>query len=119
MPNYSVVLKISGASKKQIKGRLRTALGSAAARGAEIVKAGEQFTSYDACQASGHFGCVHWTDEDLHSKLEELNFPVTSEILDALKLDYGLRHIADLMVVRGWEVIEQSINDANIPEKHS
>lgn len=115
MPSYSVVIRLSGNSKKRIKSMLRTAFGNVVAEEALIVEPGDM-VAHEVCRVSGHFGCVHWADEDLQAKLEELNFPVTRAALDTLKVGYGLRHIDDRMVERGWEVIEQSILDAEIPE---
>jgi hypothetical protein len=118
MRSYSVMIELSGVSKKQIKSRLKATFGSEIARGARVTQAGEIAESFETCRALGHFGCVHWTDEDLKARLEELNVPVTAEVLSKLKVSYSVRHIDDMMVERGWEVIEDSILDAKIQEKH-
>jgi hypothetical protein len=119
MTNYSVIINVAGKSKKQIKDGLVAAFGDAIGREAEIVRVGEKIVSYDECRVLGHFGCVHWTDEDLNLKLEELNFAATPQLVTALKSGYVLRHIDDRMIERGWEVIEQAILETEILEEHS
>jgi len=121
MRSYSVTIELSGISKKQIKSRLKAAFSSEIAQGARIAKAGVIDESFDTCRALGHFGCVHWTDDDLKARLEKLNVPVTAEVLINLKISYSVRHIDDMMVETGWEVIEDSILDivdAKTQEKH-
>jgi hypothetical protein len=112
MSNYSLTVRLSGFSRAQIKRNLRTAFGSAVAQEAQIVDAGKLPDYYEACRANRHFGCVHWTDEDIKFKLRDLKIPKTLRIIEAAKSSYALRHIGDRMVELGWEVMEESILDA-------
>lgn len=112
MSDYSLTVRLSGFTRAQIKRELRTAFGSAAAQKAQIVNAAMPPDYYEACRANSHFGCVHWTDEDIKIKLRDLKIPKTLRIIDAAKSSYGLRHIGDRMVELGWEVIEDAILEA-------
>lgn len=116
MRDYSVVIRLQGQTKGQIESRLRAAFGDAAEE-AQIIEAGKLVDCYEACRVNGHFGCVHWTDEDLLSKLGELNSRVTTDVLDAVKSGYALRHVDDRMIELGWMLIEQAILDAGVPQK--
>jgi hypothetical protein len=112
MPNYSVTIRLPGHSRSQISSKLRAAFGNALAQEAQIVNIRTPPDYYEACQANNHFGCVHWTDEDINSKLRDLKIPQTLQIVDAAKNSYALRHIGDRMVEFGWEVIEEAILEA-------
>jgi len=112
MSNYSLTVRLSGFTRAQIKRKLRTAFGSTAAQEAQIVNAGTLPDYYEACLANSHFGCVHWTDEDIKIKVRDLKIPKTLRIIDTAKSSYALRHIGDRMVELGWEVIEESVLEA-------
>jgi hypothetical protein len=112
MSNYSLTVRLSGFTRAQIRRKLRTAFGSATAQEAQLITDGTLPDYYEACRANGHFGCVHWTDEDINSKFRDLKIPKTLRIADAVKRGYALRHIADRMVELGWEVIEDAIRRA-------
>jgi len=114
MSNYFVTVRLSGQTQSQIKDRLRAAFGSAVAQGAQIVNMRTVPDYYEACRANSHFGCVHWTDEDIKSRLKDLRVPKTPQIVNAAKSSYALRHIGDRMVELGWEVIEEAILEAQV-----
>lgn len=110
--DYSVVISLRNLTKREIQNRLRAAFGTNFSAKAVIAGAGSLAACYKACGSAAHFGCVHWTEDDLQSKFKELGVPMTAEILDLVKSSYALRHIDDSMVKAGWEVIEQAIVDA-------
>ena len=112
MSDYSLTVRLSGFTREQVKRKLRTAFGSAAAQEAKIVNADTLPAYYEACRANSHFGCVHWTDEDIKLKLRDLKIPKTLRIIGTAKSSYALRHISDRMVELGWEVIEEAILEA-------
>jgi hypothetical protein len=119
MPEYSVKITLSGRSRPEIQRILRNRLGRAVAQQARIVRA-DTPPEYDAvCLENGHLGCVHWTDEDIRNKLEELGIGVTPSILDAAKCTYALRHIDDRMIELGWDLIELAIRDTTALENIS
>ncbi len=76
---------------------------------ARIFDANKLVGPHDMCRADGHFGCVHWTDEDLQSKFSELNIPMSAEALGAVKASRSMKRIDDRMVELGWDVIEEAI----------
>ena len=70
---------------------------------------------YDAAfRENGHFGCVHWTDQDLRNKFDELRIGFTPAALDAVKCTHTLRHIDDRMIELGWNLIELAILDTTL-----
>lgn len=101
MSDYSVTVRLQGFTRSQIKGRLEAAFGSPAAQEAQIVATGTLPDCYEACTANSHFGCVHWTDEDIEIKLRDLDIPKTQQIMASAKSAYALRHISDRMVELG------------------
>lgn len=113
MSEYSVIVRLQGFTRAQIKRQLRTTFGSAVEREAQIIKIGTPPDYHEACRANNHFGCVHWTDEDIEAKLKDLKIPKTLQIVRVAKNSYALRHISDRMIEHGWEVIEQAILEAN------
>jgi hypothetical protein len=116
MSNFAVTITLQGSTREEIRSKLQLALGSVVARTAKIAKARVVLNYDEACRANEHFGCVHWTDEDVRSKAEELNLTLTEEMLDSVRSTYALRHIDDRMIEQGWEVITQAIFDAGIVE---
>ena len=113
MPEYSVTITLRGRDRLDIKKQLRTAFSASVAEQSKIAGLDELLNYYESCQANDHFGCVHWTDEDLVTKLEELHVQATPGMLDSIKSSYDLRHIADRMIETGWKAIEQAIVDAD------
>lgn len=114
MPTYSVIITLQGDSREEIRSKLRSTLGRAIAQGAVINEAGVPVDCYQACLLNDHFGCVHWTDEDLRTKLHELEVPISTDALESLRGTYSLRHIDDRMIELGWEIIRQGILDAGV-----
>lgn len=112
MPEYSVTIALDGRNRSDIKKKPSTALGPSAAMRSKIAGAGELPSYPDSCRTNDHFGCVHWTDEDLVTRLKELKVKATPELLDSIKSTYAVRHVADRMIERGWGVIEEAIADA-------
>jgi hypothetical protein len=112
MSDYSVTVNLPGFTRTQIRRKLQTAFGAAAVQEAQIVSAETLPDYYEACRGNRHFGCVHWTDEDVKIKLRDLKLPTTLQIIEAAKSSYALRHISDRMVELGWEVIEEAILQA-------
>ncbi len=117
MPNYSVIITMQGNTRREIRNRLQTALGSTIAQDAQIMEPGVLLSCHEACRVNDHFGCVHWTDEDLRTKLRELKVPITTEMLDSMRASYALQHIDDRMIELGWEVITQAIFDTGVVER--
>jgi hypothetical protein len=116
MPNYSVVIKLKNQTKMGIESKLRAAFEDKSVEELHIIEAGMLLDCYYTCRSNNHFGCVHWTDEDLQSKFRELGIPVSEEILDVVKSSYLLRHIDDRMIELGWEIIEEAIVDAQFDQ---
>lgn len=112
MSDYSVLISVNYLTKKEIRHKLRTAFGTSVSIEAVISKSGSLAACHKTCMSAAHFGCVHWTDEDLQSKFKQLGVPATEKILNLVRSSYVLRHIDDSMVRIGWEVIEQAIVDA-------
>jgi len=110
MAEYSVTIKLSGRNPAQIVRTLEAAFGSAVAQEAKIVDWGKPNYYEDPCLRMGHFGCVHWTDEDVESRFQELDVPITPRLLNEVK--DRIRHIDDGMTEVGWQVIESTILDA-------
>jgi hypothetical protein len=110
MPEYSVAIKLNGHDPVQIARRLEAAFGSVVAEEAKITVWGQPNFYEDPCKAMGHFGCVHWTDDDLEGRFQRLNIAVTPELLTEVKERVG--HIDDGMVELGWEAIESAIVSA-------
>src|SRR5579872_417797 len=107
MREYSVTITLAGRNRSDIKRRLRSALGASVAEQCKFVTPEQLLSYYEQCEANDHFGCVHWAEEDLITKLKELNIKATPERIDDIKSTYAIRHIADRMIERGWEVIER------------
>lgn len=110
MPEYCVTIKLSGRNPVQIVRKLEAAFGSVVAQHATIVGWGQPNYHDDPCRAAGHFGCIHWTDDDVESRFQELDVPITPELLDEVR--DRIRHIDDGMTEVGWEIIESAILDA-------
>jgi hypothetical protein len=110
MPEYSVTIKLSGHDPDEIVRKIEATFGMVVAQQAKIVGWGLPNYNDDPCRATGHFGCIHWTDDDVESRFQELDVPITPELLDELK--DRIRHIDDGMTELGWEVIESAILDA-------
>lgn len=117
MSEYSVTIKLSGRNPVQIVRKLEAAFGRVVAQDAKIVGWGQPNYYDDPCRAMGHFGCVHWTDEDVESRFEELDVPITPKLLEGVK--DRIRHIDDGMTEVGWEAIESAILIAAEPESTS
>jgi hypothetical protein len=113
MRSYLVTIKVAD-SRKKINDRLAAAFGTSTAQKAHIIEA-DEIVADEFCRINKHFGCVHWTDEDLHAKLKELEVPITPELMSILKTGYSLRHINERMIETGWDVIEESILDVRTP----
>jgi hypothetical protein len=86
------------------------AFGREIAQQAKIVEWQEQNYYDDPCRARDHFGCVHWTDDDIVSRFQTMNIPVTPELLKKAKNNIG--PIDDAMTEVGWEVIEYAIHES-------
>jgi hypothetical protein len=99
MPDYSVTIMLSGRDPEQIVRKLEAAFSTAVAQEAKIVGWGHANYCDDPCQAKGHFGCIHWTDDDVESKFQELSIPITPELLNEVK--DRIRHIDDGMTEVG------------------
>jgi hypothetical protein len=112
MPEYFVRIALSGKSPSDIRKQLRAAFGASVAKQSRIDLSGILPDFFAACQANDHFGCVHWTDEDLVTRLRELKIHVTPEMIDSIKSSRTIRHIPDRMIEHGWEAIEQAITEA-------
>jgi len=110
VPRYSVIIELSGPTALEITGRLQSAFGDEAATSAKIIPSGQAHLLWDSCDKVGHFGCVHWTDDDVISRFEELGVAATQDLLQEVKI--RIRHIDDGMTELGWEVIESAIRDA-------
>jgi hypothetical protein len=110
MADYSVTIKVSGSSASHVHHHLQTAFGTAVARQAVITTWGSHDLYHDHCRELGHFGCVHWTDDDIESRCRELGIPATPELLKEVKA--RTNHIDDGMTELGWEVIESAILEA-------
>jgi hypothetical protein len=110
MPEYSVTIKLSGHDPKNIVRNLERAFGSTVAQQARIIGWGQRNYYDDPCQSSGHFGCVHWTTDDVESRFRTLDVPFTPDRLKEVK--NNLNHIDDGMTELGWEVIEQAIKES-------
>lgn len=114
MTKYSVMVTIESPSRTYIEHQLRRAFGDTVVKSAQIAKSEAMTICHEACRNSDHFGCVHWTEQDLRGKLKERGVPITSDVLDALRATYALRHIDDRMIESGWNAIEQAIEDAGL-----
>lgn len=112
MANYSAVITLKGHTEKQIEDKLRAAFGASIVDEVQISESDPGIGCYYFCRSNNHFGCVHWTEEDLRTKFDELQIPITREMLDVVKSSYLLRHIDDRMVEVEWEIVEQAIADA-------
>ena len=112
MGDYFVRMKVTSTSASDVRERLRAAFGATALKESSVTSSSELPNYFEACKANDHFGCVHWTEEDLASKLRELNIPPTPEIIDDVQSSYAVRHIEDRMIERGWEAIEEAIAEA-------
>jgi hypothetical protein len=117
MPEYSVTIKLSGSNPVQIVRKIEAAFGNIVALEAKIAGWGQPNYYDDPCRAMGHFGCVHWTDEDVEGRFQELDVPITPTLLKGVK--DKIRHIDDGMTEVGWEVIESAILDAADAESTS
>ncbi len=111
MLNYSVVITLKNNTAKEIEDKLRASFGDGIVDEIHVSESGTSAACYNACKANNHFGCVHWTDEDLQNKFHELKVSITAEVLHTVKSSYLLRHIDDRMVELGWEIIEEAIGD--------
>jgi hypothetical protein len=107
---YSVIIELSSPTALEIAAKLQSAFGDEAARSAKIVPSAQVDLLRDWCDNIGHFGCVHWTTDDIISRFEELGVRVTQNRLQEVKI--RIRHIDDGMTELGWEVIESAIRDA-------
>ena len=112
MSAYLVVISIRNLTQREIQARLGAAFGANFYTEPVIKKSGTLSACNQTCISAAHFGCVHWTEDDLHRKFNKLGIPITKEALDHVKSSYLLRHIDDSMVEVGWEVIEQAIIDS-------
>ena len=110
MADYSVRIKLSGSSPSEVYRQLRSAFGTAVARQAVITGWGSVNLYHDHCRELGHFGCVHWTDDDIESRCVELGIPADPILLKQVKA--STTHIDDGMTELGWEVIELAILEA-------
>lgn len=110
MPDYSVTIKLRGSSPSHVHRQLRSSFGTAVARQAVITSWGYANLYHDQCRELGHFGCVHWTDDDIESRCLELGIPADPELLKQVKASTS--HIEDGMTELGWEVIESAILEA-------
>lgn len=117
MPGYSVTIRLSGRNPVEIVRKIEAAFGNIVAQEAKIADWGQPNYYDDPCRAMGHFGCIHWTDNDVESKFKELNIPITPELLNDVK--DRIRHIDDGMTEVGWEVIGSAILAAANPESTS
>lgn len=117
MPRYCVFIELSGHTAGQVAGKVQSAFGHKVAKGAKIIPSVHADLLWDPCRNRGHFGCVHWTDDDVVSRFEELGVPATQDRLREVKT--RIRHIDDGMTELGWEVIESAIRQAVslIPEE--
>jgi hypothetical protein len=113
MPRYLVTIALSGRSPSDIKKKVSTAFGPSVAMRSSVTAVGE-LPIYDLCRSNDHFGCVHWTDEDLVARLKELKTKATPELLDSIKSTYACRHVADRMIETGWEIIDEAIADSTL-----
>jgi hypothetical protein len=107
MPDYLVTITLSGKSRGQIASYLETEFGSVVAAQAMINERKQANYCDKPCQTRGHFGCVHWTDDDLESRFAKLDIPATPELVKEVK--DSILHIDDCMTELGWEVIEHAI----------
>jgi len=55
------------------------------------------------------FGITMWCDDDIKSKLEECDVPATPENIEKVRHSYYGRHLEDLMIERGWVVLEDAV----------
>jgi len=110
MPKYSVTIHLAGRDPFRVVSKLRRAFGDTVAKTAKITVSGHPNVSEDPCRRRGHFGCVHWTDDDVEGRFQELDVEVTPKLLKEVK--DRIRHIDDGMTELGWEVIESAISDA-------
>jgi|tagenome__1003787_1003787.scaffolds.fasta_scaffold19390907_1 hypothetical protein len=117
MPEYSITIKLNGRNPVEIVRMLEAVFGSGVAQEAKIVDWGQPNYYDDPCRTMGHFGCVHWTDEDVEGRFQELDVPITPTLLKGVK--DKIRHIDDGMTEVGWEVIESAILDAADAESRS
>ena len=118
MSGYPVVIYVKNLTKREIQNRLRSAFGANISETPIVNNSGSVAACYQTCTSAGHFGCVHWTDDDLQIKFKELGVPMTQQILDLVRSGYVLRHIDDRMVRAGWEVIKEAIVDAESATMH-
>lgn len=65
---------------------------------------------HNSCE--DHWGCVHWTDDDLTGMMKSYGIQPTPENIAKVKSEHAIRHIDDVMVERGWFNIEMAIQDA-------
>src|SRR5262245_29803547 len=114
MPDYFVRITLKAQNASEVRKELRATFGASVAKEANVALSTELPDYYQACEANDHFGCVHWSEEDLLSRLEELKIEATPEILDDIKSSYAVRHIADRMIEHGWEAIEQAIAEVQV-----
>jgi hypothetical protein len=114
MPDYLVLITLSGKNESDVREQVHAAFGAAVAEEVSIALSTGSSNYYQACEANDHFGCVHWTDEDLFTKLTELEIEPTPKIIEDVKSSHALRHIADRMIEQGWYSIEQAIAEAQV-----
>lgn len=100
MPEYLVMITLSSKNESEVRKQVYAAFGAAVAEGASVALSTELPNYYQACEANDHFGRVHWTDEDLLTKLTELKIEPTPGIIEDVKSSYAVRHIADRMIER-------------------
>ena len=112
MSEYFVRITVNGTSPSHVRKQLRAAFGASVAKQSRIDLSGELPDFFAACQADDHFGCVHWTDEDLVTRLGELQIQASPEMIDSIKSSRAVRHIADHMIEHGWDAIEMAISEA-------
>lgn len=114
MPDYLVKITLRGESPLEVKKQLRSAFGASVARRSKVTFPDRLPEYYEACRANDHFGCVHWTEDDIENKLRELEIPITPAMIDDIKSSYAVRHIEDRMIERGWEAIVEGIGEAQV-----
>lgn len=110
MPAYSVTIQLEAANAFLLLRELERVFGAVVAGDARVIRTGEPDYFDDPCRRLGHFGCVHWTEDDLESRFATLNILSTPELLRQVK--ENLRHIDDEIVEVGWGIIESVIIEA-------
>lgn len=111
MADYSVTIRLSAGNPLQVQQDVERAFGAAVARQAVITTWGEPNFYRDSCRELNHFGCTHWTNDDIENKCDELGITATPELLKHVRANAA--HIDDGMTELGWEVIESAILDAS------